>query len=146
MPLLTLTTWPAISDAGLQRAIAQELCDHTERLLGKVRELTALRFMAEPVGWHIGGEVPTQRSFALDILVTAGTNTEAEKAAWIAAAWDTLRKTLPGEPAPASYIRVQEIAASDWGWGGRTQAARRIEAKAASPADMPASSGASMAT
>jgi 4-oxalocrotonate tautomerase len=133
MPLLTLTTWPALSDAGERLAIARELTDHTARLLGKQLPLTAVAVMPAPLGWSLGGEpidpaAPSagpMRTFALEIRITAGTNTAAQKAAWIAAAWDTLRHALPGTPAEASYVSIVEIAATDWGYGGRTQASRR---------------------
>ncbi|MEX8519506.1 MAG: 4-oxalocrotonate tautomerase family protein [Leptothrix sp. (in: b-proteobacteria)] len=129
MPLLTLTIWPALDDAGLQLAVARELSNHTERLLGKQRSLTAVRIQAAPDAWFIGGEpLPGVRTFALDIRITAGTNTEVEKSAWIAAAWDSLAKAIPGAVAPASYISIHEIEAGSWGYTGRTQAARRQEA------------------
>ncbi|MEX8520834.1 MAG: 4-oxalocrotonate tautomerase family protein [Leptothrix sp. (in: b-proteobacteria)] len=93
-----------------------------------------MRIQAAPDAWFIGGEplpgadAPAVRTFALDIRITAGTNTEAEKSAWIAAAWDSLAKAIPGAVAPASYISIQEIEADSWGYAGRTQAARRRDA------------------
>ncbi len=133
MPLLTLTTWPALTDAGERLAVARELTDHTARLLGKQLPLTAVAVLAPPLGWSLGGEplLPQApppapaRTFALEIRITAGTNTAAQKAAWIAAAWDTLRRAVPGALAEASYVSIVEIAATDWGYGGRTQASRR---------------------
>ncbi|GAB1435911.1 hypothetical protein MASR2M32_21550 [Sphaerotilus sulfidivorans] len=91
--------------------------------------------LAEPIGWTIGGEPveppgsaaeagPARATFALEIRITAGTNTAQQKADWIAAAWDTLRRALPDALVEASYVSVLELPADDWGWGGRTQAAR----------------------
>ena len=65
------------------------------------------------------------RTFSLEIRITAGSNRADEKAAWIAAAWETLSRALPGPVAPASYVCITELPASDWGWSGRTQQARR---------------------
>lgn len=132
MPLLTLTTWPALADAGERLAVMRELTDHTARLLGKKLPLTAVAVLPAPLGWGIGGEPvdpgaahgPTARTFALEIRITAGTNTARQKAEWIAAAWDTLRRAVPGALAEASYVSILEIAATDWGYGGRTQASR----------------------
>jgi len=140
MPLLTLSTWPALTQPEQRHAIARELTGHTERLLGKKRALTAVAVLAEPIGWTIGGEPvepveppgsrteteagPARSTFALEIRITAGTNTAQQKADWIAAAWDTLRRALPEALVEASYVSVLELPADDWGWGGRTQAAR----------------------
>ena len=67
-------------------------------------------------------------------------NTDAEKAAFIGAAFEALGAAL-GPIAPASYVVVEEIDAAAWGYGGRTQAARRTDALAAraglSPAAAP---------
>ena len=136
MPLLTLSTWPALTKPEQRHAIARELTGHTERLLGKKRALTAVAVLAEPIGWTIGGEPveppgsaaeagPARATFALEIRITAGTSTAQQKADWIAAAWDTLRRALPDALVEASYVSVLELPADDWGWGGRTQAARQ---------------------
>lgn len=130
MPLLTLTTFPALTDPGQQQVIAHELGDHTARLLHKRLPVTAVAISSAPVAWFIGGEplqdpgVTTPRTFALEIRITAGTNTAEEKAAWIAAAWDTMRQAVPGVVAEASYVSIVEIPATDWGYGGQTQAGR----------------------
>ena len=57
MPLLTLSTWPALTQPEQRHAIARELTGHTERLLGKKRALTAVAVLAEPIGWTIGGGI-----------------------------------------------------------------------------------------
>lgn len=129
MPLLTLTTFPALTDPGQQQVIAHELGDHTARLLHKRLPVTAVAISGAPVAWFIGGgplqdRGDTMRTFALEIRITAGTNTAEEKAAWIAAAWDTMCQAVPGVVAEASYISIVEIPAGDWGYGGQTQATR----------------------
>jgi 4-oxalocrotonate tautomerase len=52
-----------------------------------------------------------------------------------AAGWAELQRQLGGSSGlePASYIVVRELPAGDWGWGGRTQAAR-LAGRAAVPA------------
>lgn len=123
MPLLTLSTWPALTQPEQRHAIARELTGHTERLLGKKRALTAVAVLAEPPG-SAAEAGPARATFALEIRITAGTSTAQQKADWIAAAWDTLRRALPDALVEASYVSVLELPADDWGWGGRTQAAR----------------------
>ena len=68
MPLLTLSTWPALTQPEQRHAIARELTGHTERLLGKKRALTAVAVLAEPIGWTIGGE-PIRVSQALSLVM-----------------------------------------------------------------------------
>ena len=78
--------------------------------------------------WHVGGRDVLRPTAFLEISITAGTNTEAEKAAFIAAAFAELERQLgDGKPLEnASYVIVRELPASDWGYGGQTQAQRRM--------------------
>jgi 4-oxalocrotonate tautomerase len=64
----------------------------------------------------------------LEISITQGTNTQEEKAAFIQAAFAELQRQLAGDGvlAPASYVVVRELPASDWGHGGRTQRSRQL--------------------
>lgn len=64
----------------------------------------------------------------LEINITQGTNTTQEKATFIHAVFTELQRQLGDHAAPleeASYVIVREVAASDWGYGGQTQLARR---------------------
>jgi 4-oxalocrotonate tautomerase len=61
----------------------------------------------------------------LEISITAGTNTPAQKAAFIEAAFAALQSQLGGSMEPASYVIVRELPATDWGYGGQTQQARQ---------------------
>mgnify|MGYP003628240589 CR=1 FL=1 len=58
------------------------------------------------------------------------TNTTQEKAAMIAATRDMLLRVLP-ELSAVAYVVIDEIPATDWGYGGLTQAARKRRADAA---------------
>lgn len=104
--------------------LAQALTALTARMLGKRGELTAVFIEDVAVGrWFVGGE-PAAATALLEISITAGTNTPREKAAFIEAAFAELQQQL-GPLEPASYVVVRELPAGDWGYGGRTQAARR---------------------
>jgi 4-oxalocrotonate tautomerase len=72
----------------------------------------------------------TQPTALLEISITQGTNTVDEKSVFIATAYAELERQLGfGKPLePASYVIVREVAATDWGYGGQTQAARRTSA------------------
>ena len=97
-------------------------------MLGKNYSLTALAIDVVPSArWTIAAETLAERRIAsvhLDVKVTAGTNSAAEKADFIERAYAALEAVL-GLLAPASYIVIDELPAESWGYGGRTQAARR---------------------
>ena len=78
--------------------------------------------------WYVGGRDVQRPTVFLEISITAGTNSESEKAAFITAAFAELERQLgDGKPLEnASYVIVRELPASDWGYGGQTQAQRRM--------------------
>lgn len=127
MPTLTLKTCPP-QDAPRRRALADALTRITAQTLGKRPEVTAVIIDGVPPGqWFIGGR-PAQRATAwLEVNITAGTNTDVQKAAFIEAAFAELQHQLAPDDSLelASYVIVHELPAADWGYGGRTQQARR---------------------
>ena len=133
MPTLNLKISP-LQNPSRYRALASALTDLTALHLGKRKEVTAVMIDDVPAArWHIGGQDVQGPTAFLEISVTAGTNTAQEKAAFIAAAFAELQQQLApnGALEPASYVIVRELAATDWGYGGQTQAARRQAAASA---------------
>jgi 4-oxalocrotonate tautomerase len=127
MPTLQLKISPP-QDPRRYPALAAELTAITAELLGKRRDVTALMIEELPAARWFVGAVQVQRPTAwLEISVTAGTNTPAQKAAFIEAAYAVLQGQLgAGRPLEnASYVIVRELPASDWGYGARTQQARQ---------------------
>jgi len=128
MPTLQLKltpAGPAPAQAALMAELAADLTQLTAAVLGKRPEVTAVMVEAlSPAQWFIGGLSVAQATAWLEIRITAGTNTATEKADFIAQAHALLQRHL-GPLAPASYVIVQELPASDWGYGGQTQAARQ---------------------
>lgn len=133
MPTLQLKISPPQPPA-LYPELARELTAITADVLGKRPEVTALMIEELPAArWYVGSN-PVQRPTAwLEISITAGTNTGAQKAAFVNAAFACLQDLLGGGEAlePASYVIVRELSASDWGYGGLTQEARRQAAQVA---------------
>jgi len=128
MPTLQLKLSPPLPPA-VQAALAQELTRLTAERLGKRAEVTALMVEALPATqWYIGAQAEPGPTAWLEISVTAGTNTPAQKADFVAAAHAALQRHLGRERplAPASYVIVRELPAGDWGYGGQTQHARRL--------------------
>lgn len=127
MPTLVLKIAPLQNPERYQR-LAAALTDLTVRVLCRRREVTAVVIDDLPMArWFIGGQ-PTERPAAmLEISITQGTNTLEEKASFVAAAFAQLQRELAGGGllAEASYVIVRELPATDWGYGGRTQQARK---------------------
>lgn len=125
MPLITLQTSTTLSHF-TSRQLASALTQLTATVLGKKLPLTAVAVLPTASDWVIGDEpLPAdQCTVAVEIRITAGTNTEAEKARWIEGVWAMLHAHLPQPPALASYVSVVELPATNWGYGGQTQAAR----------------------
>jgi 4-oxalocrotonate tautomerase len=115
-------------DQDLARRIAEGVSERTVRILRKSPQLTAAAVSFVPDGqWLIGGrrlEETGASSYQLAVTVTAGTNTPAEKAAYLAEIHTFMADALGGVR-PESYAVVHEVPADAWGFGGITQAARR---------------------
>lgn len=128
MPTLYLKVAPP-QNSSSYRALASALTRLTALHLGKRPEVTAVMMDDIPAArWHVGGSEVQGPTAFLEISITQGTNTAQEKAAFIAAAFEELQNQLgAGRPLePASYVIVREVPATDWGYGGQTQAARRV--------------------
>ncbi len=137
MPILQVKLSPPQTPETHAR-LAETLSRLTAQLLGKRHEVTAVAFDELPTGrWYIGGRLPEAATFYLDISITAGTNSEAEKAQFIAAVHAEMQREIgAGKPlAEGSYIAVHELPATDWGYAGQTQHGRRLaRARQAEPA------------
>jgi 4-oxalocrotonate tautomerase len=132
MPTVLLRVAP-LQNPERYAVLAHALTELTARVLHKRREVTAVVIDDLPAAhWHVGGEPlhqhASQAAAWLQIDITAGTNTVDEKARFVAEAWAVLRHHLAqGQPlAEASYVTVRELPATDWGYGGQTQAQRRV--------------------
>jgi 4-oxalocrotonate tautomerase len=124
MPTLQLKLTPP-QPADRLGVLARRLGALSTEILGKRHEVTAVVIEELwPGRWFVAGRNPRDATALLEVRVTQGTNTPAEKEAFIAAAWEELAQQI-GPLEEASYVVVQEVAATDWGYGGRTQAARK---------------------
>lgn len=118
---LTLAPEPALSVAA---ELAERLTTLMAERLGKRAELTSVLVETARGLWAIGGAAQAKAAH-LEVTITAGTNSDAEKAAFIAAAAALLDKHLP-DLHEATYVTVREAPATHWGYNGRTQRARRL--------------------
>ena len=133
MPVLQLKVSPPQHPDTYAR-LAESLTLLTAQYLGKRQEVTAVLIDELLAGrWRVNSQLVEAATFYLDISVTAGTNTAPEKAAFIDAVFAEMQSQIGrGQPLePASYVAVRELPATDWGYGGQTQQARRLAREAA---------------
>lgn len=130
MPLISFKS-NKIGSEQVRTRLAQGLSALTESILRKNMKVIVVRFEAidQPAQWYVGGAMKNddEAIFELSILVTKGTNTDEEKAAWMAECWKLVTEVL-GSAAHPNYISVQEIDGKSWGYNGLSQEQRKINA------------------
>jgi len=93
-------------------------------ILKKKPEVTSIAIdYVDPDDWIVGGKSLSElgkRSVYFDIKITDETNTKAEKVEYILAAFNAFSQLL-GDLHEVSYIYVQDVRATAYGYGGRTQ-------------------------
>lgn len=128
MPTLTLKISPSQTPERYEQ-LAASLTALTAQTLGKRADVTVIVIDELPVArWFIAGSSAKRPTALLEISITQGTNSAEEKARFVAAAFEELQAQLGGG-APleaATYVTVRELPPTDWGFGGVTQAARRL--------------------
>ncbi len=114
----------------LEPALAQRLAEGATRLLADIlrkrREVTVVRVVPVPAGlWFAAGAPLGQDGLAAfaEVRITRGTNTDAEKA-WFLAEFQCLLTDSVGPLAAPVYTVIQEVANTDWGYDGLSQAER----------------------
>jgi 4-oxalocrotonate tautomerase len=123
MPILNVKV-SARRSAELSRRISSTLLDLTSRILGKDPKVTAIAIdYVDPEDWIVGGTPLSEQgksSVYFDIKITDETNTKAEKARYISEAFAAFAELL-GNLHEESYIYVQDVRATAYGFGGKTQ-------------------------
>jgi 4-oxalocrotonate tautomerase len=134
MPTLNLKVAPLQNPERYQQ-LAQALTAITAEILGKRPAVTAVFIEDLPAAqWYVAGRDVQRPTAMLEISITAGTNTAAEKEAFVRATFEELERQLGygGRLEEASYVIVRELPATDWGYGGRTQLERKVAREAVS--------------
>lgn len=100
-------------------------------ILGKRPDVTVVAVESGSASnWTVGGEAlkEAQVLAQMEAFITAGTNTEQEKADFIACAYQMLATAL-GSACTPIYVVIIEVNATNWGYDGQTQAARKLAAQ-----------------
>jgi 4-oxalocrotonate tautomerase len=130
MPIITVRY--ATKNAITPPDVASAASEASTNYLRKQADLTAvIAESADPAQWFIAGKSLAEHglaSFWLEIRVVEGTNTKQEREGFIAAIFDAMGRLL-GPLHHESYVHVHEVRADAYGYGGRTQERRFIEAR-----------------
>ncbi|QTR44806.1 tautomerase family protein [Thiothrix litoralis] len=127
MPYIAVRISKTVSAAQVQQ-LASGITDIMTDTLCKQRSLVAVSIESIPAShWFVASqnmaELQNTTAFVSGI-ITEGTNTEAEKSHAIAAIFALLTEVL-GVLAEASYIVLDCVPATNWGYSGKTQANRK---------------------
>ena len=131
MPYLNVRITIPESSESADKIVAA-LMKHTSEVLGKKPDVTSIEidFIA-PDKWFVGGVRGNDQkavTFYLDIKVTDGTNTKAEKAKYVSSVFVDF-DSMFGPITQASYIVIHDVRADSWGFQGRTQEYRFIQSQ-----------------
>jgi len=123
MPILNVKV-SAQRSSEMTKNISKILLELTSRILHKDPAVTAIAIeYVNPEDWIVAGKTLADQgksSIYFDIKVTDETNTKAEKAQYIKEAFDAFDKLL-GNLHHESYIYVQDVRATSYGFAGLTQ-------------------------
>ncbi len=127
MPMITIRYATSVHRRVERAAVAAFASRLGAEALGKDPGVTAVLVEpADPEGWFIAGERPTEAglsAFWMDIKITAGTNTKAETARFVRDAFRGMAELL-GPLHEESYVLVHAVDGHAYGYGGRTQEER----------------------
>ena len=123
MPILNVKI-SANKSPEMSKRISTLLLKLTSEILGKDPNVTSIAIdYIDPDNWIVGGRSLSEQgrsSVYFDVKVTDETNTKAEKARYIREAFAGFEKLL-GNLHEESYIYVQDVRATAYGYGGKTQ-------------------------
>ena len=123
MPILNVKV-SGTKSVEMTKRISGILQELTSRILRKDPKVTSIAIeYVDPQDWIVAGKSLAeqgQSSFYFDIKITDETNSKAEKAQYIAEAFAAFGQLL-GNVHEESYIYVQDVRATAYGYGGRTQ-------------------------
>jgi 4-oxalocrotonate tautomerase len=128
MPFISIKTTGRPLAAPDIQALQQETTRLMAEVMGKQPEVTAVLVEPAPAAaWSVGGRSLAETGGVtahVDIKITQGTNMPEQKAAMLAETRRMLERVLPGLH-PVCYVVIDEVPATDWGYGGISQEARK---------------------
>lgn len=126
MPLIQITLAGQPASPETIQQLQQETTRLMASILHKEAAVTVVSVTQLPAGAFSANGQPVDSGASLQAMITAGTNSEADKAAFIFAAKSMLTAAIGASAAPI-YVALLELPAGNWGYDGKTQAARKAE-------------------
>lgn len=124
MPLIQISLTGQPADPNAVRRLQQQTTHLMQTILHKEAAVTVVSVTQLPAGAFSAGSEPVTVGASLQAMITAGTNSEVDKAAFIFAANAMLTAAIGSTTAPI-YVALLELPADSWGYDGQTQAARK---------------------
>ena len=124
MPLINITLAGASATPSNIQHLQQETTRLMQSILHKEVALTVVSVTQLPAGAFSANGKAVAAAASLQAMITAGTNSAAEKADFIFAAKSLLTAAIGPSAAPI-YVALHELPAESWGYDGQTQAARK---------------------
>lgn len=128
MPIINIQLTASITENEATE-IAQRSTTIMGDILGKDTNLTAVTItIIEKQHWFINSTSLSHNkteSALVNVKISQDSNSTAEKSAAISAFYELLDE-IAGPLDNTSYVALQELPMTDWGYGGKTQAARKL--------------------
>jgi len=126
VPLIHITlAGPSAAPSTIEQ-LQQETTRLMQTILHKEAALTVVSVTQLPEGAFSANGQAVAAGASLQAMITAGTNSAAEKADFIFAAKSLLTTAIGPGNAPI-YVALHELPAESWGYDGETQAARKTQ-------------------
>ena len=121
MPFIRLTVADPNLTTERQRSLAEEFTRLVDRDLDKDPEDTVVQVNVVPERqWYIGGRAPDGGGVHVEVSITADTNTDDQKAAFLRDAHAAVAAHVPA-PASAIYVALYEVDGHAYGFNGVSQ-------------------------
>jgi 4-oxalocrotonate tautomerase len=124
MPLIQITLAGPQAGPETIRRLQQQTTHLMQSILHKEAALTVVSVTQLPADAFSADGEAVAAGASLQAMITAGTNSETDKAAFIFAANAMLTAAIGATTAPI-YVALLELPADSWGYDGQTQAARQ---------------------
>lgn len=129
MPLIEITLAGQEAAPSTLQRLQQETTTLMQTILHKEAALTVVSIRQLNDAAFSANGLPVSAAASMQALITAGTNSAAEKADFIFAAKSLLTAAIGPSAAPI-YVALHELPAENWGYDGQTQAARKAQRQA----------------
>jgi 4-oxalocrotonate tautomerase len=124
MPLITIKVTGTALTADQAAQLQDGAVDLMVDVLGKQRERIAVFLDNTSLATGRVGGRPAALAACMDVIIGAGSNTPAQKAAFIKGAYEMLLAQLGSPLSPVTFVVLHDLPLDSWGYQGMTNASR----------------------